>query len=119
MGLYLTAIILILAPACVLTSKQERLTNKHLVIATVDWSPYVVITQGDDGKIQVEGICWEYVKFWLYARNFTYTVVRPYDGIAGYCSEPNNCTGVIGMVNRKEVDFALGNYHDCLYLFRM
>ena len=116
MRLYLTAITFIFAPACVLTSEQERLTNKHLVIAAAPWPPYVVITKGDDGKIQVEGLIWDAVKFWLYARNFTYTVVLSSEG---FCSQPNNCTGTIGMVNRKEVDFALGNYHGCLYLLSM
>ena len=119
MRLYLTAITFIFAPACVLTSEQERLTNKHLVIAAAPWPPHIVITKEDDGKIQVEGIGWDYVKFWLDARNFTYTVVISYDGTAGFCSEPNNCTGTLGMVNRKEVDFALGNYHGCLYLLSM
>ena len=89
------------------------------MIAAEPWPPYVVLTEGVEGELIVEGLSWEYVKFWLYARNFTYTVVISYDGRAGFCSEPNNCTGTIGMVNRKEVDFALGNYHGCLYLLRM
>ena len=89
-------------------SKQEKLTNKHLVIAASSWPPYVELTKGADGKIQVEGFIWEVVKFWLYARNFTYSVVR--QNTFGWCHKPNNCTGLLGMVNRKEVDFALGKY---------
>ena len=95
------------------TSKQEKLTNKHLVIAVEPWPPFVAITKGADGKIQVEGIGWELIKFWQYARNLTYTVVRSSDEYWGRCSEPNNCTGHIGMVNRHEVDFALGKYQGC------
>ena len=114
MRLYFNAIILILAPTCVLTSNMETLNNKHLVIAAEPWPPYSVFTEGADGEIRVEGLFWDYVKFWLYARNFTYTVVRSSDGTWGWCSEPNNCTGMIGMVNRKEVDFVLGNYNGSL-----
>ena len=92
-----------------LASKQEKMTNKHLVIAASPWPPYIVLSKGAGGKIQVEGITWEYVKFWLYARNFTYSVV--YEELWGWCSEPNNCTGIFGMLQRKEADLALGNYH--------
>ena len=111
MRVFITSLLLMLAPASVLTSKQEKLTNKHLVIAAEPWPPYVVLTEGVEGELRVEGLSWEYVKFWLYARNFTYTVIRSPDESFGWCSQPNNCTGIVGMVNRKEVDFALGRYY--------
>ena len=94
-----------------LASIQMKITKKHLMIAAMPWPPFVIMTEDADGKVQVEGAFWEPIKFWLHVRNFTYTVVRPSDGIWGVCSEPNNCTGLIGMVNTRKVDFALGNYH--------
>ena len=43
------------------------------------------------------------------AKNISFTVVGPSDGLwGGICYSSNNCSGMIGMVNRKEVDMALG-----------
>ena len=89
-------------------SKQEKLTNKHLVIAAEPWPPYVVMTKNGNGEVEAGGFYWDYVKFWLNARNCTYTLmISPY-GTRGHCTMPNNCSGLIGMVNRNEVDFAIG-----------
>ena len=97
--------------------KQEKMTNKHLVIAAGSWPPIIVKTKSEDGKHEIESILWDHVKFWIHARNFTYTIVR--QDYWGYCTEINNCTGMIGMVNRKEVDFALGklmSYQKAVYI---
>ena len=91
----------------VLAQKQVKMTNKHLVIAAGSWPPIIDMKRSADGKHKVEGIVWDYVRFWLHARNFSYTIVR--QDTWGHCPEINNCTGMLGMVNRKEVDFALGN----------
>ena len=45
------------------------------------------------------------------ARNFTFTTIDESDGIWGVCVEENNCTGMLGMVNRGEVDLALGKFN--------
>ena len=100
-----------------LASKQEKMTNKHLVIAATSWPPFIELTKGNGGKIQVKGIIWEYVKFWLHARNFTYNVVEPEEW--GWCLEPNNCTGLLGMVNRREADVAIGKYDGSCSFRRM
>ena len=42
------------------------------------------------------------------SRNVTFSIMRPWPASWGSCFGPNNCTGMIGMVNRREVDFALG-----------
>ena len=87
--------------------KQEKMTNKHLVIAAGAWPPIIFMKKGEDGKEKIESMLWDHVRFWIHARNFTYTIVR--QDTWGWCTEINNCTGMLGMVNRKEVDFALGN----------
>ena len=88
--------------------KQEKLTNKHLVIAAEPWPPYITMRKNENGKVEAEGFYWDYVKFWLKARNCTFNLmISPY-GTRGHCPKPNNCTGLIGMVNRNEVDFAIG-----------
>ena len=42
------------------------------------------------------------------AKNFTFTMVAEGNYEWGTCYGVNNCTGMVGMVTRKEVDFALG-----------
>ena len=105
----------------VLASTQEKLTNKHLVIATEAFPPFVELTRNDDGEVEVKGVLWDYVKFWLTARNCTYDLVISNYGSAGHCAMPNNCSGVLGMVNRNEVDLAISRQNElvwsiCFYL---
>ena len=51
---------------------------------------------------------WELLLFMQHANNFTFTLVHG-DEVWGNCYAINNCTGMVGMVNRKEADFALGS----------
>ena len=48
------------------------------------------------------------------ATNCVFHIERPRDGLWGNCHSINNCTGMIGMVQRREVDFALGASLLCL-----
>ena len=44
------------------------------------------------------------------ARNFTFFIVRPPNEDWGTCNGRNNCSGMIGMVNRREADFAITGF---------
>ena len=69
----------------------------------------------DGGEESYQGIIWELLMIMKQARNISFTLVRSADGLwGGTCYWSDNCTGMIGMVNRKEVDLALGIY---LYLY--
>ena len=60
-----------------------------------------------------ESLLWEPVEYWQKARNFTFSLVRPPDDQWGHCEGKNNSTGLLGLVIRKEVDFAIGmEVHD-------
>ena len=68
--------------------------------------------ESPDGIVDVRGgVLANFFNFMQGARNFTYTIVREPDGIWGNCAGKHNCTGMIGMVLRDEVDFALGSFH--------
>ena len=47
------------------------------------------------------------IKFMAKAGNFTYTLVEA-DDVCGKCYSRFNCSGMTGLVNRGEVDLALG-----------
>ena len=50
---------------------------------------------------------WELILLMKEIRNLTITVVTG-DGTWGLCYNESSCSGMIGMVNRKEVDLAIG-----------
>ena len=94
---------------------QKRLSNDHFRIGAEHWEPFFVIEEDEDGSIgsnsgseRYGGVMWELLRFMQRARNFTFTISRPSDVEWGGCDEEGECTGMIGMVSRNEVDFALG-----------
>ena len=89
-------------------SKKGTLLNKHLTVAVESNPPFIVINKDINGKEKVDGLILEFLEYLQSARNCTFTYVRPHDGLWGYCNDRNNCTGMLGLVNRKEADFALG-----------
>ena len=87
----------------------------HIKLGAEAWPPFIVIEKDENGKDIYSGMTWESIESIKKATNCTFTVVRPPDGLWGNCYDVNNCTGMIGLVQRKEVDFAIGNV---LRLFR-
>ena len=100
--------------------KHESLRNKHLTIAAGYWYPYLMWACPEGGldwkadcpnNRKYSGMLWDMLMFMKKARNFTFTLLSEGDYGWGTCYTTDNCTGMIGMVNRGEVDFALGtNY---------
>ena len=93
----------------VLASQQLTLPNKTLVVAIEPWPPVALVEhEHENGTKTYSGMLWEMMEYIKEARNCTYKVVRSPDGLWGYCFGLNNCTGMLGQVNKNEVDFALG-----------
>ena len=94
------------------------LRNKHLLIEGEYWEPFLMwecpgygLDWEEDcpGERTYHGILWNLLLFMQHARNFSFTLVHEADYEWGICHSINNCTGMVGMVNRGEVDFALGS----------
>ena len=90
------------------SSRQMTLSNKHLRMAAVPFPPFLVKGEDENGHGTYSGLLWDFIEYIQDARNCTFTVVIPPDLSWGNCYGNNNCTGMIGLVNRREVDFALG-----------
>ena len=99
--------------------EHEALQNKHLKVAAAPWSPFFILYCNDNmvywaddcpdkENITYGGALWDLLNMVKLARNVTFSILRSPTNTWGYCHTMNNCTGMIGMVNRKEVDFALG-----------
>ena len=94
--------------------------NKELKVAGESWPPYWIIYCPDGtekqflqdcatiGDMSYGGVMWELLLLMQRAKNVTFTHMIPPDLSWGNCYSKNNCTGMIGMVNRGEVDFAIG-----------
>ena len=91
-----------------ISTTHMRMTNKHFKIAAIHRPPFLIAKTLPGGQNILSGQNGDAINFWQYARNFTYTLVKPKDGLYGACLGPDNCSGLIGMVQRKEVDFAIG-----------
>ena len=83
--------------------------NKDLVVAVEPWPPAITVDSHENGTYTYSGIYWEILEYIKEVRNCTYKIVRSHDGLWGHCSGINNCTGMLGLVNRREADFALGS----------
>ena len=60
------------------------------------------------GERTYSGIMWDLINFMAEKENFTVSYVESQD-VCGLCFDRHNCSGMTGMVNRGEVDIALGN----------
>ena len=110
---------------------NSSLNGKHIRAAIGPWSPYIMWkcagadsfkedaklgygmkgSWGEDcpngGERIYKGILFDLINFMAKVDNFTFTLVEA-DDVCGRCYDRYNCTGMTGMVNRGEVDLALG-----------
>ena len=90
------------------SARQLSLHNKNLLMAALPVPPLLSMRMDQNGQPSYSGLLWDFVEYIQKARNCTFKVVFPPDRSFGNCHGVNNCTGMIGMVNRGEVDFAIG-----------
>ena len=100
-------------------SQTKSMQNKHITVSAEPWRPFFLFycdgksldwTQRchEGGKVTCGGSLYELLKFMERARNVTFTIIRTSGGNWGHCHEKDNCTGMIGVVNRQEADIAIG-----------
>ena len=104
-------------------SNDNRLSGKNLTIVASPWKPFLMWKCPNDqdwtedwetdcpngDRRMYSGIMWELLIFMRQARNFSFSIISTGDHEwGGTCHNDNNCTGMIGSVNRGEADFALG-----------
>ena len=98
---------------------HNSLLNKHIKVAASPFNPLFIFycnekkmvgrDECSNNMTTYSGALWDLLKLVKLARNVTFEILRPPSPPTwGYCYGENNCTGMIGMVNRREVDFAIG-----------
>ena len=110
-------LLLTLAAEVPATGKKHFLTG-HLKVAVNLPSAFIQFYCNGKMLVNGESTCPEYgimtyagalgelLRLIEFKRNVTFSIVPTESW--GFCYGVNNCTGMIGMVNRREVDFALG-----------
>ena len=105
--------------------ERQGLSNKHIKIVAVPWSPFLewkcgeepdffwsdaMFTDCPNGVERLyRGILWELLRFMQQGENFTFELMSVDDALwGGTCYDNNNCTGMVGRVNRREADIGLG-----------
>ncbi|KAL1487306.1 hypothetical protein MTO96_008089 [Rhipicephalus appendiculatus] len=77
-----------------------------MVLSTKEYAPYHVFKRGGiDAPIQ--GVCGEILKAVATSMGLRYDLIPARDAVWGLRKEDGNWTGLIGMVQRDEVDVAL------------
>ena len=100
--------LLLLIPSVLGTS--PGLDGKHLIVAAEHWPPYFIIS-GDLEHPVFSGIMSQVLNYLQTSINFTSTIVRPPDATWGaFDEESGRWGGMVGMMKRNEVDFALGKF---------
>ncbi|XP_068216611.1 uncharacterized protein [Palaemon carinicauda] len=95
--------------------KFDRLIDSgHMTVAGDDFPPHMKVVEfplGINGPPHFFiGPLGNFIEILGSSINFTYTLVRPPDRAWGYLQPNGSWMGMVGMVFRKEVDFALGPF---------
>ena len=95
---------------CILAVTTRTVGGSHtLRMAAETWDPFYRIAEGNDGRVVYSGVMKKVMDYLRSSLNLTTFVVRPPDGSWGVRdTETGRWSGMVGMVHRNEVDFALG-----------
>ena len=100
------------------SSEDGKLANKNIRVVAADWPPFLqencpyekqaTVCLNGENRVY-SGFMWDLLMFMKQAENLSYTMMGIDDAIgAGTCYDSDNCTGMVGRVNRHEADIALG-----------
>nr|XP_053649837.1 glutamate receptor ionotropic, kainate 4-like [Cherax quadricarinatus] len=93
-------------------TRQESLPEHRPVIriAAETWQPYFLISCDGGGTPVYSGIMWDLLLIILDKMNLRFEIVRPPDGLWGVADANGSWNGMLGMIQRQEVDMALGPF---------
>ena len=117
-GIFYLSLLTLIECELVISRGSETLHNKHLKVAVLPYGYPNILWSCPVGGLDWEvdcpherrysGYMWDILLFMQRARSFTFTIVASKNDTGGMCHGVNNCTGLIGLVNRGKVDIALG-----------
>ena len=88
---------------------KDNFNGMRFRMAAETWEPFILVSE-ESGGISYSGIMPKILDYLQVSLNFTTSVARPPDGGWGAIDDRGNWGGMVGMVKRNEVDFALGEF---------
>ncbi|XP_076044658.1 glutamate receptor ionotropic, delta-2-like isoform X2 [Oratosquilla oratoria] len=82
----------------------------HLIVTLEEWFPHVKLAVDPSGNFTASGPMLELLDLLAKSLNFKYSLVRPPDGAWGVTHGDGKFNGMVGQIQRKEVDIALGPF---------
>ncbi|XP_071544057.1 glutamate receptor ionotropic, kainate glr-3-like [Panulirus ornatus] len=79
-------------------------------IAAETWQPYFLIGRDESGATLYSGIMWDLLLMIVSRMNLRFEILRPPDGLWGVELPNGTWNGMLGMIQRQEVDMALGPF---------
>ncbi|XP_064595443.1 glutamate receptor ionotropic, delta-1-like [Liolophura sinensis] len=83
--------------------------NVTFIIGTKEAVPFVRVNTSDEGRVY-DGFCVDILNELALQLNFRYRLVEPLDSQWGSQEKNGSFNGIVGMVNRKELDFGIGPF---------
>ncbi|XP_069952365.1 glutamate receptor ionotropic, delta-2-like [Cherax quadricarinatus] len=96
--------------ARLLADGRAFLNGRHMVVATIERPPFITLTMVGQDITEAKGFCMEMLQEMAKRFNFTYKMVVSYDGKWGVAMPNGTYDGLVGMVQRKMVDFAVNGF---------
>ncbi|CAG2184585.1 unnamed protein product [Mytilus edulis] len=84
--------------------------NATLKVAAVPLDPMVFFNTDENNKTTYTGLCIDILDQLALKLNFNYEIVTPADNAYGSLEDDGTWNGMVGMVMRKEADFAAGPF---------
>ncbi|XP_050693218.1 probable glutamate receptor isoform X2 [Eriocheir sinensis] len=81
-----------------------------LKVAVEEWVPWTKVLTDANGTVRIEGPMAELLQILSTVLNFSYELVRPVDRIWGGPIANGSWSGMLGQLQRREVEFAVGPF---------
>ncbi|XP_076068506.1 glutamate receptor ionotropic, kainate glr-3-like [Oratosquilla oratoria] len=90
---------------------SHKMANASIVrIAAETWEPFMRIAPGEDGVTHYSGVMWDILVILAAKMNLRFEILQPPDGLWGVEGENGSWNGMLGMLERGEVEMALGPF---------
>ncbi|KAL3860943.1 hypothetical protein ACJMK2_007038 [Sinanodonta woodiana] len=83
---------------------KYKFNKRKLTVSTIEQYPFVFKKTDPNGTITYDGLCIDLLKELADMLNFTYELVGPLDGKFGTKRSDGRWTGLVGQLERQEVD---------------
>ncbi|XP_042219799.1 glutamate receptor ionotropic, delta-1-like [Homarus americanus] len=89
---------------------RRFLKGRRMTVVTINRPPFVILKVEGEEIVSAKGFCMEMLNVMAKRFNFTYRLVLPSDGNWGSPMPNGTFNGMVGMVQRQVVDFAIASF---------